>query len=46
MTTPGKGDMMAEKSPHQHNTKKVGRSLKEKRIEKHAKKVSKKGLLP
>ena len=36
---------MAEKSPHQHNAKKPGKSLKEKRNEKHAKKESKKGLL-
>jgi hypothetical protein len=36
---------MAEKSPNQHNAKKVGKSLKEKRNDKHAKKESKKGLL-
>ncbi len=36
---------MADKSPHQHNVKKAGKSLKEKRNEKHAKKESKKGLL-
>ena len=36
---------MADKSPNQHNTKKVGKSLKEKRNEKHAKKEEKKGLL-
>ena len=36
---------MADKSPSHHNTKKVGKSLKEKRNEKHAKKESKKGLL-
>jgi hypothetical protein len=36
---------MADKSPKQHNTKKSGKSLKEKRNEKHAKKESKKGLL-
>ena len=36
---------MAEKSPKQHNAKKVGKSLKVKRNEKHAKKESKKGLL-
>lgn len=36
---------MADKSPHQHNVKKVGKSLKEKRNEKHAKKVAKKGAL-
>lgn len=36
---------MANKSPDQHNAKKVGKSLKEKRNDKHAKKESKKGLL-
>jgi hypothetical protein len=36
---------MADKSPNQHNAKKVGKSLKEKRNDKHAKKESKKGLL-
>ena len=36
---------MADKSPHQHNTKKVGKSLKEKRNEKHVKKDSKRGLV-
>lgn len=36
---------MADKSPKQHNTKKPGKSLKEKRNEKHAKKESKKGIL-
>ncbi len=36
---------MADKSPHQHNVKKAGKSLKEKRNEKHAKKENKKGLL-
>ena len=36
---------MADKSPRQHNTKKSGKSLKEKRNEKHAKKDSKKGFL-
>jgi hypothetical protein len=41
-----RGDTMANKSPSQHNSKKVGKSLKEKRNEKHAKKDSKKGLLP
>ncbi|HEY5111375.1 MAG TPA: hypothetical protein VII67_03490 [Acidimicrobiales bacterium] len=35
---------MANKSPDQHNVKKVGKSLKEKRNDKHAKKESKKGL--
>jgi len=33
---------MADKSPNQHNLKKVGKSLKEKRNEKHAKKDMKK----
>jgi len=37
---------MADKSPNQHNIKKTGKSLKEKRVEKHAKKDSKKGILP
>jgi hypothetical protein len=37
---------MAGKIPNQHNVKKVGKSLKEKRNEKHAKRDSKKGLLP
>jgi hypothetical protein len=41
-----RGVTMANKSPSQHNSKKVGKSLKEKRNEKHAKKGSKKGLLP
>jgi hypothetical protein len=41
-----KGAPMAGKIPNQHNVKKVGKSLKEKRNEKHAKKDSKKGLLP
>jgi hypothetical protein len=36
---------MADKSPNQHNVKKVGKSLKEKRNEKHAKKEGKKGML-
>jgi len=35
---------MADKSPNQHNVKKVGKSLKEKRNLKHAKKEAKKGL--
>jgi len=35
---------MADKSPSQHNVKKVGKSLKEKRNEKHLKKASKKGI--
>jgi hypothetical protein len=46
VTSPTKGAVMANKSPSQHNTKKTGKSLKEKRNEKHAKKESKKGLLP
>jgi hypothetical protein len=37
---------MANKAPSPHNSKKAGKSLKEKRNEKHAKKESKKGLLP
>jgi len=45
MTSPANGATMAEKSPNQHNQKKVGKSLKEKRNEKHAKKESKKVLL-
>jgi len=45
MTSPTRGAIMAEKSPHQHNAKKAGKSLKEKRNEKHAKKESKKGLI-
>ena len=36
---------MAEKSPSQRNAKKVGKSLKEKRNDKDAKKVAKSGLL-
>jgi len=36
---------MANKSPDQHNAKKVGKSLKEKRNDKHAKKESKMVLL-
>lgn len=36
---------MADKSPNQHNLKKVGKTLKEKRHEKHIKKDSKRGLL-
>jgi len=45
MTSPTRGVTMAEKSPNQHNAKKVGKSLKEKRNEKHAKKESKKHLV-
>ena len=45
LTPPTRGATMAEKSPSQHNAKKVGKSLKEKRTEKHAKKESKKGML-
>jgi hypothetical protein len=36
---------MADKSPNQHNVKKVGKSLKEKRNDKHAKKEGKRGIL-
>ncbi len=36
---------MAEKSPSQRNNKKVGKTLKEKRLEKHTKKTNKTGLL-
>jgi hypothetical protein len=36
---------VADKSPNQHNTKKVGKSLKEKRNEKNAKKQAKKSIL-
>jgi hypothetical protein len=36
---------VADKSPNQHNTKKVGKSLKEKRNVKHAKKEAKKGFI-
>ena len=36
---------MADKSPSHHNVKKVGKSLKEKRNEKHAKREVKKGVL-
>jgi len=36
---------MADKSPHQHNVKKAGKSLKAKRLEKHVKKETRKGLL-
>ncbi len=36
---------MANKAPSQHNVKKVGKSLKEKRNEKHAKRESKRGVL-
>ena len=45
MTSPAEGVTMADKSPSHHNAKKVGKSLKEKRNEKHAKKETKKGLL-
>ncbi len=45
MTTPTKGVTVAGKKPDQHNAKKVGKSLKEKRNDKHAKQESKKGLL-
>jgi hypothetical protein len=36
---------MADKSPNQHNVKKVGKSLKEKRNDKHTKKEGKRGIL-
>jgi hypothetical protein len=36
-----KGATMADKSPRQHMSKKAGKSLKEKRAEKHAKAESK-----
>ena len=36
---------MANKVPNLHNAKKVGKSLKEKRNDKHAKKEAKKGVL-
>jgi hypothetical protein len=39
------GVTVADKSPNQHNVKKSGKSLKEKRNEKHLKKESKKGIL-
>jgi len=39
------GDTMADKSPKKSNTKKPGKSLKEKRNVKHAKKESKKGFI-
>ncbi len=35
---------MANKAPQSHNTKKVGKTLKEKRLDKHAKAESKKRL--
>jgi hypothetical protein len=41
LTSPTGGVTMADKSPNQHNTKKVGKSLKEKRNDKHAKKEMK-----
>lgn len=46
MTTPSRGVTVADKSPHQHNTKKAGKSLKEKRNVKHAKKDAKKSIVP
>jgi hypothetical protein len=45
MTSPTRGVTVADKSPSQHNVKKVGKSLKEKRNEKHAKKEVKKTIL-
>jgi len=44
MTSPTGGVTVADKSPKQHNVKKVGKSLKEKRNEKHLKTESKKGI--
>jgi hypothetical protein len=44
VTSPTGGVTVADKSPNQHNVKKVGKSLKEKRSEKHSKKESKKGI--
>lgn len=46
MTTPSRGVTVADKSPHQHNTKKAGKSLKEKRNVKQAKKDAKKSIVP
>lgn len=43
-TTPTRGVRVADKSPNHHNAKKVGKSLKEKRSDKHAKRETKKGL--
>jgi hypothetical protein len=42
--SPTGGVSVADKSPNQHNVKKVGKSLKEKRNEKHNKKESKRGI--
>ena len=39
-----RGVTVADKSPNHHNVKKVGKSLKEKRNEKHLKRNLKKGL--
>jgi len=36
---------MANKSPRGHTAKKPGKSLKEKRVEKHSKKQARKGVL-
>jgi hypothetical protein len=44
MASPTRGVTVADKSPSQHNAKKSGKSLKEKRNDKHAKKESKKGI--
>jgi hypothetical protein len=44
LTTPTRGVIVADKSPSHHNAKKVGKSLKEKRLEKHQKRDTKKGL--
>jgi hypothetical protein len=45
MASPTRGVTVADKSPSQHNAKKAGKSLNEKRNDKHAKKESKKGIL-
>jgi hypothetical protein len=45
VTMPETRNIMADKSPSQRNSKKVGKTLKEKRLEKHAKKTTKTGLL-
>ena len=45
VATPETRNTMAEKSPSQRNNKKVGKTLKEKRLEKHTKTTNKTGLL-
>jgi len=45
VATPETRNTMAEKSPSQRNNKKVGKTLKEKRLEKQTKKTTKTGLL-